>query len=107
MFQIFRIHLEETFQDPPDPHRLSETRAIHARSSNDKSSVRSVRSRSKSYAPSDNISSSEDSCLDSDDESSGKSLLNRSKSRSKSAFAHNVKLSTYTGEETGGLVQQI
>ncbi|CAC5401669.1 unnamed protein product [Mytilus coruscus] len=66
------------FQSPPDPHRLSETRAIHARTSNEKGSVRSARSRSKSYAPSDNTSSSEDSCPDSsDDKSLGTSLLNR------------------------------
>lgn len=88
------------FQSPPDPHRLSETRAIHARTSHEKGSIRSARSRSKSYAPSDNTSSSEDSCTDSsDDESLGTSLLNRSKSKSKSAFPQNVKLPAYTGKE--------
>ncbi|CAC5378598.1 unnamed protein product [Mytilus coruscus] len=91
---------ENFFYSPPDPHRLSETRAIHARSSNDKGSVRSARSRSKSYIQTDNTSSSEDSCPDSsDDESLVTSLLNRSKSKSKSDFPHNVKLPAYTEKE--------
>lgn len=74
---------ENCFQSPPDPNRLSETRAIHARTSHEKGSVMSARSISKSYSASDNTSSSEDSCTDSsDDESLGTSLLNSSKSKS-------------------------
>ncbi|CAC5399768.1 SFRS4_5_6 [Mytilus coruscus] len=93
----FRINF---FHSLRDLHRLSETRAIHARSSNDKGSVRSARSRSKSYVQTDNTSSSEDSCPDSsNDESLGTSLLNRSKSKSKSDFPHNVKLPAYAGKE--------
>ena len=36
---------ENCFQSPPDPNRLSETRAIHARTSHEKGSVMSARSQ--------------------------------------------------------------